>query len=290
MNNDERAPDYLVIGHLTRDLADGGAVVGGTCGYAGIAAARLGRNVAAVTSHGPDMPPCPALDEIEIKRIPAEQSTSFKNMYAPSGRTQKWPSTASPISVSDVPEAWRGAPVVHLAPVAQEMSPGMIGEFEDCLVCVTLQGWLRAKDEDGNVIYGPHPDLEKRLSSADVAVMSLEDVFGRQEDLVRYMDMVRLGVETLGSRGCLVYQDGRVTHVPVEPVVEADPTGAGDVFAAAFFIEYHRTRNALSSACFANAGASLSVEKAGVDCAPQLGEVWSRILDIYGAPTAEPKD
>ena len=43
-------------------------------------------------------------------------------------------------------------------------------------------------------------------------------------------------VVTLGSRGAIVVVEGRLVHVPAEPV-EADPTGAGDAFAAAYVVE-----------------------------------------------------
>ena len=43
-------------------------------------------------------------------------------------------------------------------------------------------------------------------------------------------------VVTLGSRGAIVVAEGRLVHVPAEPV-DADPTGAGDAFAAAYVVE-----------------------------------------------------
>jgi sugar/nucleoside kinase (ribokinase family) len=46
-------------------------------------------------------------------------------------------------------------------------------------------------------------------------------------------------VVTLGSRGSLVVADKRLVHVPAEPI-DADPTGAGDAFAAAYVVERNR--------------------------------------------------
>ncbi|HEV2236263.1 MAG TPA: hypothetical protein VGR57_06330, partial [Ktedonobacterales bacterium] len=49
-------PDYLAIGHATRDLrADGGWRVGGTVVFAAAAAARLGLRAAIVTAAPPDV-------------------------------------------------------------------------------------------------------------------------------------------------------------------------------------------------------------------------------------------
>jgi sugar/nucleoside kinase (ribokinase family) len=48
-------------------------------------------------------------------------------------------------------------------------------------------------------------------------------------------------VVTLGSRGAIVVVEGRLVHVPAEPV-DADPTGAGDAFAAAYVVERSQGR------------------------------------------------
>jgi len=41
-------------------------------------------------------------------------------------------------------------------------------------------------------------------------------------------------VVTLGSRGSLVYANGRLERVEARPVEGGDPTGAGDAFAVAY--------------------------------------------------------
>jgi sugar/nucleoside kinase (ribokinase family) len=42
-------------------------------------------------------------------------------------------------------------------------------------------------------------------------------------------------IVTLGSRGAVVYANGREMHVPARPLAR-DPTGAGDAFAAAYLV------------------------------------------------------
>jgi sugar/nucleoside kinase (ribokinase family) len=44
---------------------------------------------------------------------------------------------------------------------------------------------------------------------------------------------------TLGARGCIVVARRQLTHVPAEPL-GADPTGAGDAFAAAYMVARRR--------------------------------------------------
>ena len=278
---DNHPPDYLVVGHVAKDDTPGGAMLGGTCAYSALTAHKLGQRTVAVTSYGPDLPSMAALDGIKIENLPHSCSTTFQNIYKDGKRTQKWTASARSISVEDVPPAWRTAPIVHLACLAQEMSPAMCGDLEDSLVCVTMQGWLRAQDDECKVIYRPHVELEAWLSKIDVMVLSLADAFGDQDAVNHLLSAAKLGVETAGPDGCYVYHQGQVTPVPVEPSTEVDPTGAGDIFAAAFFIHYNQTGDSIKAAQFANVCASLSVGKMGMDSIPSLPEVEARMAELY---------
>ena len=275
-------PDYLIIGHMTKDNTPHGPILGGTCSYSALTARRLGRQVAAVTSYGPDIPALNGLQGIELAVAPAAQSTTFENVYIEGVRHQKWLASSASLSLTDVPLAWRAAPIVHLAPLVQEIPPALCTNFPASLVCATGQGWLRGQDEVKNVVYRPHPDLETRLPCLGVLVLSLADVFGERAVLTHLLTSVKLGVETLGPAGCRVYQQDRVSHIPVRPEVEVDPTGAGDIFAAAFFIRYHATGDPIQAAQFANACASLSVTKQGVDSIPTLAQVEAHCQELYG--------
>ncbi|MBN1220724.1 MAG: ribokinase [Anaerolineae bacterium] len=275
-------PGYLVIGHVARDNTPHGPILGGTCSYAALTAHKLGQQTAAVTSYGPDLPSLDTLAAIQIEARPAGQSTTFENVYKNGIRFQKLLARGATLSLAIVPPGWRKAPLVHLGPVAQEMSPAMCGAFPHSLVCVTMQGWLRGQDEQNNVIFRPHPDLETWLPAMDVLVLSLADVFGDQNALIHFLTSAKVGVETLGPEGCRVYQGGEVAHIPVKPEVEVDPTGAGDIFAAAFFIRYRQTNNLIQAAQFANACASLSVKKQGMESIPSLTEVETHRREVYG--------
>jgi hypothetical protein len=48
--------NYLIIGHLTRDLTPDGPRLGGTAAYAGLTASALGLRVGIVTSWGAEIP------------------------------------------------------------------------------------------------------------------------------------------------------------------------------------------------------------------------------------------
>ena len=280
--SDTDSPDYLIIGHVAKDNGPQGVLLGGTCSYAGLTAQQLGQRTAAVTSYGPDIPSLALLSGVQIENVPCQFSTRFENIYGAGCRRQKWSATAAMLLVEHVPPVWRKAPIVHLAPIAQEMSPTMCGRFKDSLLCVTAQGWLRGQDAGGNVICRPHPELEARLPEIDVLVFGRSDLFDRRSALIPLLTSAGLAVETLGPEGCKVYHKGRVTPVPVKPEVEVDPTGAGDIFAAACFVRYREGSDAIEAARFANACASLSVRKAGLASVPTRSAVEAHMSELYG--------
>jgi len=276
-------PEYVVIGHITKDNTPTGPILGGTPSYAGLTAHQLGRRTAIVTSYGPDAPSLTALNGIEMKVASAEQSTTFENIYVEGVRFQKWHASATPLALEHVPPAWHNAPIIHLSPMGQELSPGMCSHFPNSLVCVTIQGWLRGQDDDDNVIYQPHPDLDASLGCIDILVMSLADVKGDRAAADYLLTSVKIGVETLGPQGCRVYHNGEVVHVPVQSEREVDPTGAGDIFAAAFFIHYRDTGDVIQAARFANTCGALSVRQVGIAGVPRLAEVETHLANIYAS-------
>jgi sugar/nucleoside kinase (ribokinase family) len=56
-----------------------------------------------------------------------------------------------------------------------------------------------------------------------------------------------------------------------------DPTGAGDVFAAAFLVRYQETGNPLEAAAFAACAASCAVEGVGATSLGDRAEVMRRM-------------
>jgi len=78
----------------------------------------------------------------------------------------------------------------------------------------------------------------------------------------------------LGSRGCLVYQNGQSTFIPAPKVEAVDTTAAGDVFNGALAVGLSEEL-ALTDAClFATRAAALSVTKKGAQLsAPARQEV-----------------
>jgi hypothetical protein len=119
-----RPVDYLLIGHVAVDLTPAGKQLGGTVSYSALTAQAMGLRVGIVTSAGDDAP-LHLLDGIQICNLPTEQSTIFENVKTEHGRKQTLHHRATPISFEQVPPLWRNAPIVHLAPIAQEVDAAM---------------------------------------------------------------------------------------------------------------------------------------------------------------------
>lgn len=258
-----RAIDYLIIGHLARDGVGAAARLGGTAAYAAVTAKALGRRVGIVTSTAPDIDLEP-LSDIEIACTPAPLSTSFENTYQRGRRRQRLLSLANPLSLEDIPAAWQRSPLVHLAPIAGEVDPALSRLFPDSFVGITAQGWLREWGHDGVVQPASFEDIEGVLPSADAVVVSLEDLGGDRKAAEAMAAHCRLLVVTEGARGAIVFQASDARRIPAPVTREVDPTGSGDVFAAAFFIQLTLTGDPWASARFANQVASASVALEGV--------------------------
>jgi len=139
-----------------------------------------------------------------------------------------------------------------------------------------MRGW----DQAGRVSYCQWEEAEPLLARADAVVLSEEDVAGDETLVARYASQARLLVVTQGAAGCTVYMAGQPRHFPAPAVHEVSPTGAGDVFAAAFFVWLQRQGDPWMAARFANCVAARSVTRVGLAGTPGLDDVarWEHAL------------
>lgn len=263
--------DYLVVGHVTRDLVDGDFAIGGTVAYAARTARALGCRAGVVTSASPDLDLSGVLEGIRVARFPAAVTTTFENVYTSEGRCQVLHGVAGTLVPEMVPPSWRTA-IVHLGPVARECAPALVDAFGDAFMGLTPQGWMRLWDQAGQVHYCAWEGAGPWLARADGVVLSAEDVAGDAKLLARYAAQTRRLVVTEGAAGCTVYAQGRSRHLPAPPVRQVDPTGAGDIFAAAFFVWLHRSGDPWAAARFANCVAACSVTRMGLASTPSPDE------------------
>jgi len=271
-------PDFIVIGHVAKDIVPEGFAIGGTVSYASITARNLGKRAGVITCAEPDFPLEEALSGIEVVRLESPVTTTFHNIYLDGGREQFVKSVARKIRAQDIPPLWRETPVVLIGPIAQEVDEDVIPLFKHSLIGVTPQGWMRRWDENGKVHSIPWESAPRILPQVDVLVFSEEDIKGDLKLVEEYARLTRIVVLTQAWRGATVYCAGEKRHFPARRTLEVDPTGAGDVFAAAFLIRLHETDDPWEAARFANVVASFSIEKPGVAGIPErrVVEEWLR--------------
>ena len=264
-------PDFLAIGHVTRDRTKEGLVPGGTVTYAALTAARMGLRPAILTSASTDALPLSPVRDVPTHVVRSTETTTFRNVYEGGRRTQHLEAVAADIGPADVPEEWLGAPMVLLGPVVGELAPELARRFLGSTVVASLQGWLRTWDADGLVAPSPWrgDDLLPDASAAVVAESDIADA----ADAAHWARLAPLLIVTRGALGSTVHKGARTHEVHAFPANELDPTGAGDVFAAAFLIRYHETGDALEAAEFASCAAAISVEGPGVQGVPSRSEV-----------------
>jgi len=282
-------PEFLVAGHTVQDLipdpagAGPGWRLGGTASYAALVAKRLGLRTAVLTAAAPDLPLDEALPAIDIVRAPSLRSTQFRNVYTAQGRVQYVQQRAATIDATSLPADWRNAGIVLLGPVAGEVDDDLAGCFPQALIGVSAQGWLRRVGPDARVQPIPPESwqAEPVLRPAQMLFVSDEDLPASRAEpaLVRWSAHVETLVFTRADRGAQVWHRGGWRHIDAFPANALDPTGAGDVFAAAYLIRYRETGDPWEAARFAACAASFTVESVGLADAPDREMIEARLQE-----------
>jgi len=293
-----RRLDYLALGHVTVDVGpDGSRSVGGGATFAAATAADLGLAAAVVTRVGRDDLPDGALRRLDApsgaprdsdatrcilrpstagasRPIPCRagrdrRSTTFEHAYDLDGaRRSRLLARAARLAPSDVPPEWRSTGVAHVAPVADELPPGMLAGIAAEFVGATPQGWLRTLEPGSVVAPGRWSAPDDLIGACDAVVLSDEDLDACSGRLEWLVERVPLVVETRGARGAWAHADGRVVHQPALLARLVDPTGAGDTFAAALFVRLWEGAALEVALRFAAAAAACRVETRGLKPLP----------------------
>jgi hypothetical protein len=271
--------DYLIIGHLSCDLTPEGPRLGGTAAYSALTGRALGLRVGLVTAWAGEVP-LDVLDGIQVRAAPAEHSTTFENVYTPEGRLQFLHHAAPDLTSGQIPETWRKAPIIHVGPIAGEGKTLADEDLGSSLLGLTPQGWLRTWDGDGRVRPCAWPEAPQALANAGAAVLSLEDVGGDEDQIEAMAAACRVLAVTEGPAGARLYWNGDLRRFRAPAMKEVDATGAGDIFAAAFFSRLHATRDPWTAARFATHLASFSVLRRGLDGIPTREEIQTCLVEV----------
>jgi len=271
-------PRLLAIGHVTRDRRPGGDVLGGSVTYAALAAQKLGWDVAILTSAGPDFDPPRELPGVATFVRRSSATTRFVNEYDEDGtRRQAVTARADDVDLEPLPDSWRDPDALLLGSVANELYGVPATSLDAGCVGAIAQGYVRAIDADGVVSARAWERPARDLLGVHVLFLSehdLPDAEARARELLGCVPIVAL---TRGWRGLTLLTRQGAHDVPSLPRSEVDPTGAGDVFAAAFLVRYQETGDALDAAAFGACAASCAVEGVGASSLGDRAEVLRRM-------------
>jgi sugar/nucleoside kinase (ribokinase family) len=249
-------------------------------------ALRLGRRVGVVTSAAAGLDLATELPGVALHVVPARETTRFRNEYVTTGRRQTLLGRAELLAWRDVPTEWRGAAIVHLAPIAREVDLGLAEALGSsrAFIGATAQGWLRGWNAHGDVHLASCHTLAERLRWVDALVVSEEDLGGSEWGGSVLTEAGAVVAVTRGAQGVTISRRHRhgtgqldVEGLPACPAEVRDATGAGDVFAAAWFVRLASGTPLVEAARYAEGAAACAVERSGVAGVPTVREIEERL-------------
>jgi sugar/nucleoside kinase (ribokinase family) len=234
-------PPLALVGNLSFDLIDGGPP---QLGGAPFHSARAWR---ALHLRSTTIARCAREDErrfrrgfarlgVPVRLVPGRETTTFAFAYEGDRRimqVERVGEAWSPADVAGVPaSAW-----VHVGPLLRGDFPArtLAALARGRRLSFDGQGLIRVR-ATGPLRLEPEPDPEPLLRHVSILKLAEEEavalVGGIEADALAALGPAEILV-TFGSRGSLVVDRGEATEVPARHV-DADPTGSGDVFAAAY--------------------------------------------------------
>jgi 1D-myo-inositol 3-kinase len=262
--------DYVTVGHVTVDmLADGSRRPGGGAFYSALQAARLGLRTLIVTRGEPaelEELLDPYRDELSVAVLPATHTTTLRTSGVGATRQQRVLAWAGPITETLLLEcslAQLRTSILHLAPVARETPNRWPGRADR--VCLTPQGLVRDWSREGAEVFLVPLDVELLPTHFDAAVISAAE---RDSCAALISASAANGatlVETAGDQDTTIHlPDGSSVRLPAPRISEPrDDLGAGDVFAAAFFVALRDGLSACAAVAYGQAAAAVRISGVG---------------------------
>lgn len=293
----------VVVGSAARDVVRDdprGWRLGGGVTYGGLTLARLGlptRVLVGVDPLAAEAEELTALREAgaDVRLVRLARTPIFENVETPDGRIQTCLEPGDPLPVDALPPDWRSAGAWLMGPVANELSDAWAAvPAPDALVAFGWQGILRHLPRGGRVRRRP-PAVSELLRRSDIVGVSRHDV-DPATPLEQLWHLLAPSATLLVTEGNLGGWEIRLSggepvgrrHYPAIPArAEVDPTGAGDVFLAAYLAAQVRgpvsgSERHGSDLRLAAAAASLSVEGLGLGGVPSLAAVTRRVAASVG--------
>lgn len=224
-----------IVGNLSLDRIDGGPPrVGGGPFHAARALRLLGgpAHVFARCAEGDRallVPPLVALG-LPLTVLPAASTAGFSLRYEGDERSEQVDALGDPWTPRDASALDRRIRFVHVAALVR-------GDFPAETLAALARGRRLSLDGQGLVRPGRTGPVVLD-ADFDPAVLEHVTILKLGEAEARVLEPGALGVPevvvTRGPGGATLWVDGAPVDVPASPLAAADPTGAGDAFAAVY--------------------------------------------------------
>lgn len=262
----------VLVGNLTIDENIIGTQIhkgaGGSVYFLAKTFKNLGISSTIISPYGTDFPG-KYLSKANI--IPTEpefkKNLLFKNYYSNGKREQKIANYEEYLNF-----AWsqklkltpKDADILIIAPVLNNIDMQEIKKIRDhfpkSFFCLLPQGFYRQIDPQGKICKSEMSMPADFIKTFDFICLSADDISDADGKGSYWSKMGPIVIITRADKGSSLYTGGHKTdmkafslsHVP-------NPTGAGDIFAAAFTFAYLKSKNIYQSMLFANATAAISL-------------------------------
>lgn len=228
---------------------------------------------------------------VRVTVLDSPSSVFFENIYGEDidRRTQRVLAKARPFTLKNIKDRLNdndykqsstigGRPIFHLGTLLADdfdmETVSYLASLGD--VSVDIQGYLRRVEEE-RVIHQDVADKEQLLSLTAILKANEEEMkvlTGSDDPVEAAGKLAEYGcrevVLTLGSKGSLIYTDGRFYRIPAyPPAAITDATGCGDTYMAGYLLKRSQGADPEEAGRFAAAMCSIKLSHTGPLCASE---------------------
>ena len=279
------SPDFISLGLLSFDINDYGDGTylknpGGAVAYSSKLASDHQMNPGIVTSCGKDYDIEILLPDTKTIIYPSENTTTFMNTYNLEERNQALLLHSNKIPQQIIPKEWKKPKIFFAGPLLHEIPKDSINWFQADFSYIVPQGWFRRWGDDGIIEIISHMANNQFNKKWDLMVLSKEESKNLSKELL--LSWAKIICITKSSDGANIFCDNgdefNISAIKVPDVV--DPTGAGDIWAAAMAIKLYSGSSIIEAGNYASAAAALSIESYGFCNSFRSSEIINKISKI----------
>ncbi|MHA1223853.1 MAG: PfkB family carbohydrate kinase [Candidatus Heimdallarchaeaceae archaeon] len=218
--------------------------LGGPPAFASMAFIDQEVNVQIISSVGKDFPKSyrkyfNQFDNLSLKTHDSERTTRFVHKIFPNKRELEIKAEAE--NLDQFVNQFQGGEICIISPVFREIGEKAMlwAKANHNIIVIDVQGFLRDKDQEGKIIPTKNFELlQQAISIADIVKFSLNEAksyTGKENfrDIFERLPKHNTQIITLGKKGLVYSNKGKIYFLNAFAQQEIDPTGAGDVLLVA---------------------------------------------------------